>query len=216
MTWRALLMMAWTAVVLLGPHGAEAITLGLDPATQGAAVGSSVEVAVVISGLTAGGAPSLGSFDLRIEFDPAILGSPAAVFGDPVLGDQLDLAAFGPLTVVDTTVPGEISIAEVSLDALDDLNGLQADSFTLATLTFLAIGAGVSPLDLVLNVPLADAEGVALTGVEVAGGSVTVTKTGQVAEPQTALLMTCAVGAFGVVTLIRTTRRRARSASATA
>lgn len=191
-------------VVFGGLSRADAITLSLDPVTQDAGVGSLVNVAVVISGLTAAGPPSLGAFDISIGFAPGILGTPAAVFGD-----QLDVGGFGSVTIVDTSVPGAVSIAEVSLDTPAALNTLQADSFTLATLTFFAIGAGTTPLSLALNAPLADAEGAALSDILFVNGSVTVIGAA-VPEPTTAILLVCAVAGLAAVSSLATRRMRRR------
>lgn len=183
---------------------AEAITLSLDPVTQDAGVGSAVNVSLVVSGLTGGSAPSLGAFDIRIGFASGILGPPIAVFGD-----QLDLGGFGSVTTIDTSVPGAISIAEVSLDAPADLNTLQADTFTLATLTFLATGGGTSPLSLALNAPLADAEGGPLSDILFVSGAVTVIGAA-VPEPTTAILLVCAVAGLGAMSTLATRRMRRR------
>jgi hypothetical protein len=50
---------------------------------------------IFISGLGDGTAPSLSTFDLDISFDPTILAFSTAVFGDPILGDQLDIWGLG-------------------------------------------------------------------------------------------------------------------------
>jgi len=183
---------------------ADAITLSLDPVTQDAGVGSAVNVSLVVSGLTGGSAPSLGAFDISVGFAPGILGAPIAVFGD-----QLDLGGFGSLTTIDTSVPGTISIVEVSLDAPAALNTLQADSFTLATLTFLAIGGGTTPLSLALNAPLADAEGAPLGDILFMRGSVTVIGAA-VPEPTTAILLVCAVAGLGAMSTLAARRMRRR------
>lgn len=203
------LLMVCGLVILGVLSEANAITLSLDPVTQDAGVGSSVNVAIVISGLTADGPPSLGAFDIGIAFAPGIVGGPTVVFGDPVLGDELDLGGFGPVTAIDTSVPGAISIAEVSVDTSGALNTLQADSFTLATLTFLAIGGGTSPLSLALNAPLADADGAPLSGILLVGGSISVIGAA-VPEPTTAILMVCAIAGLGAASSLATRRRRRR------
>ena len=47
-----------------------AITIGFEPVSQIVPVGESVGVNLVISGLGDGESPSLGGFDLFIEYDP--------------------------------------------------------------------------------------------------------------------------------------------------
>ena len=104
--------------------------------------------------------PSLSAFDLDVAFDDAILAFDAAAFGDPSLGDQLDLF-LGSVTGV-TPGTGVVNLLELSFDLPSDLNALQAASFTLATLTFTAQAISTSTLDLSVNA-LADAFGDPLT-----------------------------------------------------
>ena len=178
------------ACMMLTAAGAGAVTIGLSPVSQTVLPGDSVEVALTISGLGNGVAPSLGAFDLDVEFDPAVLGFSMAVFGDPILGDQLDLFGLGSFTGVDASIPATVNLFEVSLDLPADLDLLQAPSFTLATLTFQALAAGVSPLSL-RNVILGDALGDPLDA-SVTGASVNV-----VPEPGTLLLLGSGLMGFG-------------------
>lgn len=149
------------AALLLASMPGSAATLSVYPASSTVTLGSSVNVALNIAGLGDHTAPSLSTFDLDLGFDPAILSYSSAVFGGPVLGDQLDLfgLGFGVGSVFwDTPAPGTVKFFEVSLDSIDDLNSLQAGSFTLLTLTFDTIGIGNSPLNLSINA-LGDANG---------------------------------------------------------
>lgn len=79
------LVMSWTTVQ------AAPITISILPASQSVNLGSTTTVNLTIAGLGNHVAPSLGTFDLNIDFNPTILGFSTFVFGDPVLGDQLDL-----------------------------------------------------------------------------------------------------------------------------
>lgn len=65
-------------------------------------------------------------------------------------GDQLDLWGLGSWTYVAPDVV-EVNLFELSFDSESDLNMFQADSFTLATLTFDTIALGTSPLDISIN-----------------------------------------------------------------
>ena len=145
------------AALALGAATAEAITLSLNPSSTNPSVGSTLMVDVDISGLGSGTAPSLGAYDLDIGFDTGVL----SLLGAPVFGNQLDLG-FGSLT---DFIPGSgtINLSEVSL-AFDpaDLDDNQADSFTLATLSFDVIGPGTSLLTLGI-IDLGDANGDPLT-----------------------------------------------------
>jgi hypothetical protein len=152
-------------------------------------VGDSGTVDICIAGLGAGTAPSLGVFDLDLGFDPAVLSYSGVSFGDPVLGDQLDLFSLGSV-FFDTPGAGTVNLFELSLDLESDLNDLQASEFVLARLTFDAIGAGASSLTLAVNV-LGDAAGDQLTDVTVQGSRLTVGQASEspIPEPGTLLLL---------------------------
>ena len=149
--------MLGAALLLLSTGPAAAITLRVDPAAQDATIGSTVNVGVIISGLGSGAAPSLSTFDLVATFDDSILSFVGFAFGDPVLGDQLDLSGLGSLTGVSGGV-GTVNLFELSLDSAADLNALQPGSFTLGTLAFSAVSTGVSAVGLSINA-LGDANG---------------------------------------------------------
>ncbi|MBI1928507.1 PEP-CTERM sorting domain-containing protein [Candidatus Poribacteria bacterium] len=171
----------------VGSSSVHAIMIDFVPSSQSVIIGDSVDVGVSISGLGDLAAPSLGTFDLDISFNPAILSLNSVSYGDLLLGDQLDLLGFGSLT---TTTPGvgAVNLFELSFDAPLDLDTLQPGAFTLATLTFDAIGSGTSSLGLGINA-LGDALGDPLTA-NVGSGAVTVTETVNVIpEPSTLLLL---------------------------
>jgi hypothetical protein len=143
--------------------------------------GDSFGVTIAISGLGAGSAPSLGVFDVDLEFDPSVLSLSGFAFGDPMLGDQLDLLSLGSVTVAS---PGttRINLFELSLDAPEVLDSLQAGSFTLAGVTFDGIAPGTSPLTLRVHA-LGDALGLPLAVTEIRDDSVSV-----IPEPGAAFL----------------------------
>jgi hypothetical protein len=152
---------------------AQAISLNLVPSPQTTFLGNTIDVAVTISDLGNGVAPSLSTYDLDISFDNTILDFNSVAFGDPVLGDQLDLF-LGSLTESEEPSLGVVNLFELSLDLSQDLDSFQADSFTLATLTFDTIATGISPLNLSI-VDLGDAFGAPLEAeAEVDDRSVTV------------------------------------------
>jgi len=128
--------------------------------------GNSVNVDIGISGLASGTAPSLGGYDVNLSFDPSYLSFAAVAFGDAVLGNQLDLASLGSTTIAELTGVGIVNLFELSGDAAEDLNTLQASSFNLATVTFDVLNAGTSLLQLDLNA-LADADGNTLSAITV-------------------------------------------------
>jgi len=185
------------AALLLAPTApAHAILIELVPTNQTVAPGTAVSVDLNISALTAGGAPSLGTWDVDIDFDPAILSFTGATFGT-----GLDIFGLGSINGV-FDLGGTIDIFEISLDFASDLDLFQSDAFTLATLSFDAIGLGTSALNLA-NVLLGDALGDALIPTQIAGASVTVR------QPVVALPEPGAVTLFGIgLVLLLGFRRR--------
>ncbi len=110
--------------------------------------GGTATVDLTISGLTSGTA--LGSFDLNVGFNSGVVGFGSAIFGDPVLGDQLNLEGYGTISSV-TPGAGTVDLFELSLDSASALTSSQASSFTLAQLTFNAVSTGASQLALSVN-----------------------------------------------------------------
>jgi hypothetical protein len=107
--------------------------------SQPVPVGNSVSVEVQIAGLVGGALPSLRAYDLTLSFDETVLDFTSIVFTS-VLGIH-------PITVLNsgpTEGTGTVQFAQVSL--LTNLTS-QADAFTLAALSFLAVGEGDGDLD---------------------------------------------------------------------
>ena len=101
---------------------------------------------------------------------------------------------------------GAVNVFELSLDSETDLNNLQADSFTLATLTFDALAIGSSTLSLVVN-SFGDALGDPLD-VTIQNGTINVVGA-TVAEPTTLGLLV--IGVMGSMLIGARQHRRARS-----
>lgn len=181
-----ILTLCTTILLWLGASQAHAIVLSFDPVSSDVTTGSSVDVNLVISDLGWGTAPSLGAFDLNVDYDASILGLSSAVFGDQVLGDQLDLFGLGSITAMDASLPGTVNLFQLSFDLAVDLNLLQADSFTLATLTFDTIGVGTSLLSY-SGVMLGDSWGAPLDAA-LESGSIT-SRPSAVPEPASFALM---------------------------
>jgi len=163
-----------------------AISIEFVQDSQQVPFGNTANVAVMISGLGDNVAPSLGVFDITIEFDPSILIFKSAAYGDPdpALGDQLDLFGAGfPLAITSPGI-GSVELFELSFNTIDDLNNNQAPSFILATLTFDTIGVGTSPLN-ISNYVLSDASGGNLSA-NIGTGQIDV-----IPEPGTLLLFVC-------------------------
>lgn len=155
---------------------ATATTLSLDPVSTTVSVGADFEVAVVISGLGNGVAPSLGAYDLTIGFDPSVLAFGTVSFGDPTWGDVLG-PVLGSITgsALDAS-GGTVNLFGVSLDSPAEVDALQPDQFILATLRFTGAADGISPLDLNVH-DLGDAGGAPLPDLAPWGASVTVAST---------------------------------------
>ena len=122
------------ALQLLYAPGARATTIGLSEFEPLASLGTPVEIAIQITGLGAFSAPSLGAYDLVVHFDPLHLAPPSVVFGDPILGDRLDMG--GGSFQLTTAGAGSQNVVEFSFESAARLDTFQIDAFTLATLSF--------------------------------------------------------------------------------
>lgn len=153
--------------------------------------GASGTVDICIADLADGSAPSLGVYDIELGFDPALVSFTGVAFGDPVLGNQLDLFGLGSFQMT-TPGMGTLGLYELSFDLVDDLNAMQAAAFVLARLSFETLAAGDSLLTLSVNA-LGDALGNPLLNVVVQGALLAVSPlpSNTVPEPASvALLLT--------------------------
>lgn len=165
---RLMVLIVASLMLVFFSTSTQAISIGFDPVSQVVQVGTPASVGLVISGLGDGIAPSLSTFDVDVSFDPTILIFSSIIFGDPVLGDQVDLSGlidFDPTGLdkglwwdYNDSLPGIVNFFEISLDWPWDLDAFQAGSFTLATLTFDTLAVGTSSLDIGINA-LGDAWG---------------------------------------------------------
>ncbi len=115
-----------------------AATVSLVPPNQTVNLGDPVTVDVTIAELGSFSAPSLGAFLLEVLFDDSILTFDSVSYG-ALLGDPLDFFA---TDIVTTENPGSVSLDEFSFLSDSELDALQPDSFTLATLFFTGSGIG--------------------------------------------------------------------------
>ena len=146
----------WIAVmcgmVLSAGHvSGQPISLNVAPSARQVVAGERITVMITIAGLGEETAPSLGAFDLDFTFDPSLLSCITATFGDPVLGDQLDVRAAQDNPQLVTHDDGVLHLFELSLDTPEDLQALQAGAFILATITCEALASGTSPFTLHVN-----------------------------------------------------------------
>ncbi|MHB1141398.1 MAG: cohesin domain-containing protein [Sulfuricaulis sp.] len=193
---KAIYTVVSAALLFLASNTTHAATVSIDPSSQTVSTGAIVNFNLVISGLGNGSAPSLGTFDLDINFNPAILSFSAVNFGDSVLGDQLDLFGFGSITSYDDSTLGTVNLFQLSFDDPNDLDTLQAADFTMATLTFSALSSGTSALDISINA-LGDSIGDPLAA-DITGGSVIVS-----AVPLPAAIWLLGSGLLGLVGMAR-------------
>ena len=187
--------MLLAAALTAGVSGqATAASLQVQPSLDTIAAGNSVSVQITITDMFDLAAPSLGSYDLDVNFDAGVLS-----YSSITWGTQLDLFGLGSLQAIDTAqaASGLLNIYEVSYDDVADLDSLQLNDFTLFTLTFTAIGPGFSALTLGVN-DLGDSLGIGIAPSSVGSASVTVS---EVPLPATLPLF-----AAGLLTLMR--RRR--------
>jgi hypothetical protein len=115
-------------------------TIAIDvlPTSQSANNGNPLSVTLEIFGLSAGTAPSVGTFDFDLGFDPTLLSFMNATYGTGV-----DIFGLGDLQFT-TPGTGTVNLFEVSLDSASDINSFQPASFVLATLSFMALADGTS------------------------------------------------------------------------
>ena len=181
-----LLILAIYGLVLsmMSPMAVGGVILNLSPSSQTALPGDNISLDLIISGLNAGGTPSLGDFDLDIAFDITKL-----TFTGYSLGSFLGVISSAE--AYDYSLGGSgglINLAEVSALSAAELDSLQGSSFTLATLLFhvdvLGNGASTNVSFSTINA-LGDGFGDSL-GVDAANSA---TISNSVPEPSSALLI---------------------------
>lgn len=164
------------------------------PTSNTASVGNSINIDIFISDLGNTSAPSLGAFDLNLNYDASILG-----FNSVVFGSGLDLFGFGTINGF-SDLSGITNIFELSFDSESELNSLQLDSFLLASVSFNAIAAGNSLLSL-SGLDFADGAGDPLT-IVASTANVTVGSVTSVPEPSAIWLLS-----IGLPLIYRFTRK---------
>jgi hypothetical protein len=180
-----------------------AVLISVTPMSQIAATGTAAEVQLRISGLGLDAAPSLGAFDLNIAFNPSLISFTSLSFGDPGLGDQLDLSGTGAVSGFDLPSAGLLEFFEISLDPPAVLDSEQASSFVLVTLRFQANAPGSTSLASTLN-SISDSQG-SLLDIVLQNGNINVVST---PEP-------CMIGLFSLagasMALLARSRKRVPS-----
>lgn len=121
-------------------QSASAISIDFDPSVDSGFVGDTINVDVVVSGLTAAN-EIVSAYDLVVGFDSGILGLTTVSFGTSL--DGLFFPSFKSTLELGS---GIIEVQELSLASDSELALIQADSFTLFTMTFEIMSVGVSTL----------------------------------------------------------------------
>ncbi|HUE86482.1 MAG TPA: PEP-CTERM sorting domain-containing protein [Vicinamibacterales bacterium] len=197
-TYKVMRILALAVMMAAGvaADGVAAPIVSISPSSQTAMVGDAVSADIVVSGLT----DPTGGFYLLLAFDDTILSGDSYVADpDGKLGpDAFDLS-FG-------FVGGTLDLfysADIDWDAAM-LAAAQGTGFKLATVTFLAIASGVSPLTL-LDAELSTADGTGLLASQSVNGRVCVG--GPCPVPEPGLLVLMATGAAVFAVRRRATRR---------
>lgn len=165
---------------------ANAISIDLIANQTAVNIGDNIEVQVRISGLSNASAPALGVYDVNFNYDSTLFNFSSVLWGDSILGNQLDLSGFGSLQDSNSGL-GWLSALELSFDDALDLELLQAGEFTLFSVLLNAIAIGNGNFSLTTNA-IGDAYGNDLlidtiTGTRVDVGSISVP------EPSSLLLL---------------------------
>ena len=213
------LAVAGLAALLFASSAQATPIISVSPSTQNSTVGSTVTADIIVSGLTT---ESIGAVSFLLSFDHSILsGTGYTVDPDNVMGVALD-PGFNDLSHGFTSGGGSpldvFYLADLSFPNNASLLASEGSGFRLATVNFLAVGAGLSPLNLAISprtgVFFSNFDGTAPLVTTSANGDVCVgaaagvpanCSTAAVPEPATFGLL-----ATGVAALVR--RRRNRKA----
>jgi len=189
----------WLLFLSITPRALAVPVLSLSPDTQTVSTGDFASVDLDISGLGNFTTPSLGSFKVEVLYDPSILDYDHTVVGN-LLGDPSDPSEIDPQVL---SLPGSVTVDVVSLLLDFELDALQRDSFTLATLSFKGKAPGSSDLSY-SQLDLSDAPGNTLNPDTTQPASITVTSAAPtIPEPGTVVLF-----GMGLVVAVSSLRMR--------
>jgi len=130
---------ALVAPLVAAPAGAVFLEVSNSP--DGHLVGDTFSVDLIFSGLGNLAAPSLVSYDIFVSYESGLFDLDSVAFG-PSLGGPADATSSFSVT------PDLVELTESTLLSDADLDALQPDMFTAATLTFMAVtpGMGFKPM----------------------------------------------------------------------
>jgi hypothetical protein len=168
-----------------------AAVLSVSPVSQTINVGDTALVNIDVSGLGNGAAPALAAFTgILIGYDGGLL-TPTTVTFSNRLGDSGN--PIETLLLSNLFFPGAVQLDGASFLTAAELYALQTSpggTFTLATIAFQGIAAGLSNVTLTFG-SLSDENGLDIM-TSTTGGLITVNGTSAVPEPSTWMLLTSA------------------------
>ncbi len=129
---------------------AQAAVITLLPTNNDINTGDDIALYVNISGLLDATAPSLGVYDINLNYDSNLFAVKSIAYGDGTKGNQLDLSGFGSLQTSDGG-NGWLNLFELSFDAAEDLNNFQASDFSLFSVVFTALDKGTGLFSVTAN-----------------------------------------------------------------
>jgi hypothetical protein len=200
---------------LVEPQMVQAVSLSLVSSSSDIEVGGFVSIDLRIADLGNLTAPSLSAFNIALEFDPNRLALRGVTFGDPQLGDLIDvsgLAAQFDAVGFRQPTPGAVRLFESSFDSPAQLDS-QPASFGLATLSFEALAPGSSSLEF-STYQLADAIGDPLAVDFARGSSFVIRETPNATVPEPVLggFGASLIAGIGILCCKRRVRERSRGA----
>lgn len=184
-----LLFFTFMGLAVASPSAVSALTLSFDPESPTVSAGTIFNVDVRILGLHNFDPDEiLSAFVLDVSFDSSLLNPQNVTFGSFLGGPDNSSQFF------DLSVPGVVTFSETSLLPDSDLDSLQPDGFSFATLTFKALGEGNTLLsfsytDLVGRLDPTSQEPVILTPDNLGSANVAIQPATTVPEPGTLLLI---------------------------
>lgn len=132
-------------VGLIGaPASQSAVFLGFSPASTAFSNGDALSLDIVVSGLAADN-EIVSAFDLNVGYDSSLLSFTGATFGSDLgANPSSNLFDFTSEAYADydDTIMGTVNIWSLSWLTDAQLDALQGDSVTLASLGFNALGSG--------------------------------------------------------------------------